>query len=327
LRDAQTWRRFWTGLSPAALAPLLLGAIITLQVLVPQWAIRAYPMAKEPLTGSALATRLTLDGVAGIIALILGYTLIMVFIGREGMRGVRTHTEMALAREIHGSLVPPLSLAGATWMIHGRSLPASEVGGDLVDAVVVEGRPMGFLADVSGHGVSAGMLMGLVKAALHTRLGTPGDVGQILASLNEVLTDLTRPNAFVTAALVTLESPTCLAYSLAGHPPILHWHAASRQVTRLEGAGMALGIRSGESYPVTRVAVAAGDVLAIVTDGLPETTNRSDAELGFEPIEAALARHADAPLPEILDSLFAVAHLHGPQQDDQTLLLLRVLGG
>ena len=81
---------------------------------------------------------------------------------------------MELAREIHGSLVPDVRIEGERYEMYGCSIPASEVGGDLVDAVVVDGRAIGMVADVSGHGVSAGMLLGLVKASLRTRLRSGG---------------------------------------------------------------------------------------------------------------------------------------------------------
>ena len=87
---------------------------------------------------------------------------------------------------------------------------------------------------------------------------------------------------------------------------------------------MALGILPGERYAVARVDVTPGDVLAVLTDGFTETMDREDRELGLEAIEAALAAHAAAPLPELFDRLLGLASGHGPQQDDRTLLLVRV---
>jgi hypothetical protein len=72
--------------------------------------------------------------------------------------------------------------------------------------------------------------------------------------------------------------------------------------------------------------VGAGDVLAVVTDGFTETMDGAFSELGLGPIEAALAAHSGAPLARIADELAAPASAHGPQQDDRTLLLVRVTG-
>ena len=194
--------------------------------------------------------------------------------------------------------------------MYGRSIPASEVGGDLVDAVVVHGRAIGVVADVSGHGVSAGMLLGLVKASLRTRLRSGGDLDGVLADLNDVLADLTRPNTFATAAVLSLAT-TRLEFALAGHPPILWFRKASGTVTRLAEGGMALGIRPGERYRVGHAEIGPGDVLAVLTDGLTETMDPKDRELGLGPIEAALAAHAAAPLPELFERLLEVARAHG----------------
>jgi sigma-B regulation protein RsbU (phosphoserine phosphatase) len=264
------------------------------------------------------------DAGGAVIGLSLGYAFFMIFIVREGLRRVRAESEMALASDIHLSLVPPVTLDSSRCEMHGRSIPAAEVGGDLVDALVVDGQPLGFVADVSGHGVPAGTLMGLLKASLRTRLRAPGDLGAVLADLNDVLAELTRPNTFATAAVLAFASGTRLAYALAGHPPILHWRSTDRSVVRLGEGGMALGILPGERYVEAQVDVSPGDLLAVLTDGFPETMDRKDRELGLEPIETALAAHAGAPLPEILDRLLGVARDHGPQQDDRTLLLVRV---
>ena len=71
--------------------------------------------------------------------------------------------------------------------------------------------------------------------------------------------------------------------------------------------------------------VAPGDLLAVLTDGFMETMDRGDVELGLEPLERALGAHGALPLPELFERLLAVALEHGEQQDDRTLLLLRVL--
>ena len=306
-----TWESYW-----------LFAPIVVLQVLVPRWLERLWPSSGE-LSGEALRGRLTLDVIGVIAAIAIGYGFFMMFIVRQGLRRVRTDAEMDLAREIHGSLVPEVRIEADSCEMYGRSIPASEVGGDLVDAVVVDGRALGVVADVSGHGVSAGMLLGLVKASLRTRLRSSGDLGAVLADMNDVLADLTRPNTFATAALLSLATPARLGFVLAGHPPILWFRKASETVTRLAEGGMALGIRPGERYRVGHAEIGRGDVLLVLTDGLTETMDAKDRELGLGPIEAALAAHAAVPLPELYERLLEVARGHGPQQDDRTLLLVR----
>jgi sigma-B regulation protein RsbU (phosphoserine phosphatase) len=298
---------------------------IALQLLLPRWIERRWPSATA-LSGEALAGRLVVDAIGALAGLALGYGFSMMFIVGQGRRRVRTDAEMELAREIHASLVPELSLAAPGCEIYGRSQPASEVGGDLVDGLVLDGRAFAVVADVSGHGVPAGMLMGLLKSGWRVRLRANGDLEGVLADLNDVLAALTRPNAFATAAILSLIAPTRVAFALAGHPPILHWRKRDRTVAQLGNGGMALGIRPGERYRVGEAEVGAGDVLAVLTDGFTETMDGAGSELGLGPIEAALATHSGAPLARVADALAALASAHGPQQDDRTLLLVRVTG-
>jgi hypothetical protein len=311
----------------------LLALVIPLQIAAVAW-LTLHSTA--PLEAAALQRRLRVDAIGALVGIVGGYVLFMVFIVREGLARVRVQAEIELAREIHEALVPAVSLRTPWCELHGRSLPVGEVGGDLVDALLVGGRPLAFVADVSGHGVPAGTLMGMLKAGLRVALaGEAGPsaaaasataAGRVLVALNDALVELTRPNMFATAAVMTMESPTSVAYALAGHPPILHVRPGGAAV-RLSQDGMALGIRAGEPYPVGRVAVAPGDLLAIVTDGIVETTDAHDRELGLDAIEAALGRDAAAPLPELVERLLRLAHAHGSRRDDQTLLVLRVLEG
>lgn len=305
-------RRYW-----------LFALLVPAHVLLTEALSRRAP--RLPGLPPALEPRHLASAAGAVAALAIGYALFMVFISREGIRRVRAQAEIELAREIHVSLVPVVSLQVPGCELYGRSLPATEVGGDLVDAWVEPGRALGFVADVSGHGVPAGALMGVLKSGLRTRLRWTGGLDDVMADLNDVLVELTRPNTFATAALVALEAPGVAAYVLAGHPPILHRRAADGAVARLLEGGLALGIRKGERYPVGRVAVAPGDLLAVLTDGFTETMDRGDVELGLEPLERALRAHASLPLPELFERLLAVALEHGEQQDDRTLLLLRVL--
>jgi sigma-B regulation protein RsbU (phosphoserine phosphatase) len=299
--------------------------VVAVQVGVSTWLSREG--ASGPLSGDALRTRLVVDATGAILGIVAGYALFMTFINSEGVRRVRAQAEIALARDIHVSLVPTAVLEAPWCELYGRSLPASEVGGDLVDAVLAHGRALGVVADVSGHGVPAGAVMGLVKASVRTRLRVDGDLGALVADVNEVLADLTQANTFVTAAVLSIEPDGRLVYVLAGHPPILHLDAASGAVSRLSCGALALGIRRGEPYAPAFATLAEGDVLAVLTDGFTETMDGEGRELGLEPLERTLAAHAGEPLPQLFERLLEVAQAFGPQQDDRTLLLARVRQG
>jgi len=268
--------------------------------------------------------RLTFDGIGGILCLVVGYMFFVAFITGEGAKAMRLQTEMTLAREIHETLAPPVSLANEACELAGRSIPTSEVGGDLVDAVGPDGCALCYVVDVSGHGVPAGSLMGMIKSAARMKLLSSTALGALLTDLNRVVFDVKSSSMFATAACLVVRSPRQAAYSLAGHLPLLHYRETTGAVEMLGEGQTALGFIASQAFTETPVTVGPGDLLAIVTDGLTEVVDRKGEELGIEAIAQILAEHAALPLESILDRVFERARRHGAQVDDQTALLVRI---
>jgi sigma-B regulation protein RsbU (phosphoserine phosphatase) len=248
---------------------------------------------------------------------------------REGNRYVRMHTEMALAAEIHRTLVPSVGVRVGPHETHGLSSAAGEVGGDLVDIVVEEGRFLAYVADVSGHGVPAAVLMGMVKSAVRMHAAVPGTPDALLTDLNRVLRPLRRPSMFVTFAAFRGNGEGGLEYTLAGHLPVLHVRAVgvagAASVDEVAFSQVAIGMVEGFPFTWRRISTVPGDVLAIVTDGLTEVFDGRDNEMGLEGVKQVLAAGAGAPLPELAGRILGAARRHGPQLDDQTILLVRHL--
>lgn len=302
---------------------LLLG-LVGLQIAVTYGTSSYFPSPRIPADFQTMRTRLILDGLGVIAGIMASYSLFMAFIASEGVRQVRMSTELALAAEIHDTLVPRISLNGSGFEVRGLAAPASRVGGDLVDAVVVDGTLTAYVADVSGHGVPAGTLMAGLKSAARMRLRSSATIGQLLGDLNAVLMEIKRPNMFATAACLRLTPAKELTYALAGHLPVLHRHASSGAVEQLTNGQMALGILAGQTYSESAVAVEDGDVLALVTDGLTEVENTKGREMGLDGIGAVLRARGAGPLEPLLDAILEAARAHGPQRDDQTVLLVRI---
>jgi serine phosphatase RsbU (regulator of sigma subunit) len=243
---------------------------------------------------------------------------------REGLRYSSAHAEIRLAREIHATLVPDVSGRdqGLTW--RGRSRPSGDVGGDLVD--VVE-NPRGWcatVADVSGHGVAAGVLMGMFKTAFRAVLSDARDIAEVATRVNRVISPLRQPNMFITTACLRQVAPGRFEYVLAGHPPMLHISRGGASSTWVGTSQLALGLLDGTVYASGTVAIEPGDVLVLVTDGLIEVFDRADRELGLDGLQAAATTAArTGSLAEIEQAIFAASAAHGAQLDDQTTLLVR----
>ena len=112
-----------------------------------------------------LQSRLDTDAIALIVAMGLGYACFVYASITEGRRYFRAHAEIALAQEIHQVLVPTINAKMGRFEFYGRSSPSSEVGGDLIDLAGAEDRWVAYLADVSGHGVAPGVVVGMTKSA------------------------------------------------------------------------------------------------------------------------------------------------------------------
>src|SRR5258706_8423548 len=156
---------------PIAVLFMLKGARFS----VPLW---IGPSMGAPAAGAggiaAIRHRAVLDGMATIICVTLGYASFIRFMRTEGMRQTRLRAEMELAREIHASLVPPIDFATTTFEARGRSVPSSEVGGDLGDVVERGGHVAACVGDVAGPGVPAGALRAMMRGALRLQLPAGG---------------------------------------------------------------------------------------------------------------------------------------------------------
>ena len=128
---------------------------------------------------------------------------------------------------------------------------------------------------------------------------------------------------YATFAAIRRDDGEQLAFTLAGHLPILCWRSATGAVEELAVSQVPLGILPGRSFEASRTAFAPGDVLLVLTDGLTEVFDAADEEFGMERVRAVLIAHARAPLAEIELKLLAAARAHGTPHDDQSLILIR----
>ena len=245
------------------------------------------------------------------------------FINGQGKTTVRLMAEMSLARNIHDTLVPPVSFTNDRIEALGFSCPSTEVGGDLIDVVDHGEITDLFLADVAGHGLGAGVVMAMVKSSIRMGLRKHEGLSELLGDLNEVLASTTSPELYATLACLRIDPAGRVEYALAGHHHIAHYRASASELRRLGHRNFPLGLFDGRTYSTDTFAPEPGDLLAIYTDGLNETTDASDVELGHEAIERALADLAARPLGEIRQAVFDLVETHGEQSDDRTLLLVR----
>jgi hypothetical protein len=277
------------------------------------------------LGAQALQRKLRINGYTEIILIIAGYILFIIFFNREGARFFRTQTEVRLAGEIHRALVPARHDTIGKMELFGTSIPSSEVGGDLFDIVQSNGNWHAYVADVSGHGVAAGMLMSMIKSTVSmqlTKLNKPAD---LLADLNDVMQPFTSPANYLTFAYLGGNGGENLTFALAGHLPILHYQADTRTIIEHSDSNVPIGLFKNQAFEISRLSLRPGDLLAVITDGFTEVFDSQEREIGMEEFKSMLGECAQKSLPEIYRELRSGTMKFGHQTDDQTMLLLRRL--
>ncbi len=285
-----------------------------LWVFIPQWFAADFRTGFTP----------SLEGAACIALIVTGYVMFVVFFRTEGMKAIRMQTELALAQQIHASLIPPIDRRVGHLELFGRSEASAEMGGDLLDVITHDGGTDVLIADVSGHGVKAGVVMAVVKSAIRTRLRSGVELGGVFRDVNDVVCELAGRGMFVTAACLRFSADGAVEFVGAGHGAVLHYQANHGEVATIESDHLPLGVQAGEAYQPVKVSCLPSDVLLLMTDGLTEVFNARGLMFGQEAIGRLLAERARLPLAELYAAVMSAVRNHGPQSDDQTLMLVRI---
>ena len=239
----------------------------------------------------------------------------------------RLESELELARRIQRRLLPemPPELPGLE--IAGQSEPAREVGGDYYDHFDLGGgRVLLVIADVSGKGVPAALLMSGFRASLMSQDANVLAPDQLAGRCNEFLHRSVETGKFVTAFLACLDGESGkLVYANAGHnPPALL--KADGTIEWLTSGGTVLGILPQARFESGEATLAHGDLLALYTDGVTEGLNAAGELWGELRLEEALRRLRERPCVELASSLVREVRAFegdtGPA-DDITVLLAR----
>lgn len=272
---------------------------------------------------AATVTRLRIDAALLIGFIVAGYALFLALWNREGSRYFSRGTEIKLAQRMHDRLVPPISgrAGGIEWA--GFSRPSGEIGGDLVDAIEGPAGMVGCVADVSGHGVGAGLLMGMFKTAFRSAAEETSEPSLILARAHVTLVPLTEPNMYITAAVARVEGRQ-LHVAGGGHPPMLLYRRATGAVEQIDSTGPAIALLDDFSCRTVSLAFEPGDIALLLTDGISEALDGRENEVGVERVGRVLAAHASAPLDTLLTKISELASKVA-RVDDQTLLVIRAI--
>ena len=215
-------------------------------------------------------------------------------------------SELELSQIVQRALLPQRVPPLAGYDIAAFSRPAQIVTGDYFDFLQFEDGTYGFVvADVSGHGVSAGMLMSSLQTVFHTLSpGTDSPV-DVLQRINRLYIHNINFSTFVTAFFGRLDPLTrTLSYASAGHNPPLLYRGSKKETTWFRPTGAAIGLVEDYKLRLEQVDLLEGDILLIYTDGVIEALNPQGTEqFGYDRLAEILQQNENLPANEITQKI------------------------
>lgn len=233
----------------------------------------------------------------------------------------RVRKELELARQIQLSLLPPASRSESP--VRGVNIPAREVSGDFYDYCEVTGGRIYFsLADVSGKGMNAALLMAKTTSLLRCLAKTAAGPAELLTQVNAEICETASHGMFVTIVAGYIHPALGLVeFSNAGHQPPVHWRA-SGDYAELVATAPPIGILPDVKFESTRLQLN-GDCLYIFTDGVTESIAPDGSELGVDGLCDIIRAVASVDSHDRLDRI--VADIYAQERkvhDDLTLLMI-----
>ncbi len=248
---------------------------------------------------------------------------------REGLE-----EQLSVARSIQRRLLPTSMPHLPDWEVAAVNEASNHVSGDIFDVVALPGDRIGLLiADVSGKGLPAALLATSLQATIRALATVYADPGRLMGAMNEALFAHTDDEHFATVFLAVLHPDASgFRYASAGHVPPLLLRKDGR-AEWLRPAGTPVGMMPGAVYPVQEVALAPGDTVLAVTDGVTEAPDGEAREFGRPGLEQAARLCLGAPVDAVatavtaavLDHLGAGRRTRRPAEpfDDLTMVVFR----
>src|SRR5712692_1122452 len=239
----------------------------------------------------------------------------------------RAAHELEIAKDVQSRLFPQTLPPLATLEYSGVCIQARQVGGDYYDFLDLGKGRLGFvIADISGKGIAAALLMANLQANLRSLCAVAKQQPHhLLRSVNQLFCENTTDGAFATLFFAEYDdSARLLRYANCGHLPALLLRADGTLI-RLDATATVLGIFKKWECELGECQIAPGDILALYTDGITESFNRDGEEFGESHLLDSLRRHRTLSSQAALASMVDEVLRFSPQEqhDDITLILAK----
>jgi len=246
---------------------------------------------------------------------------------KETLEKQKLEEELAIAREIQQRLLPKEAPELGDFELAAINIPTRQVGGDYFDYFLIDdNRYLITIADVSGKGVPAALLMSNLQATLHAMTTTAVPFEQIVFRINNFIHQNTTADKFITAFFAIFDQQSGTITSInAGHNPPYIVHADGSLETLSEG-GLLMGMFPNAPYKSESRQLREGDWVVMYTDGVSEAMSVSDEEFGEKRLEEIIRAGRDTSAAGLIEAISNAVKKHtegAPQSDDITLVVLR----
>ena len=244
----------------------------------------------------------------------------------EQLEKRRIEEQLAVAAQIQRRLLPQVNPVIPNYEIYGVNHSCYEIGGDYYDFIWKNsGRLAIVIADVSGKGVGAALLMAAFQASIRTLVKSEIEPAELISQLNQVMLENSPPNKYITVFYGELDvEKNTFQYVNAGHnPPIF---CKDQECTLLPAGGPVVGIVAGAKYQSQTIEILPKDLLFLYTDGISECQDPDEQEFGEDGVIKFLKRNSKDGVDELSQKLeldIREFTRGAPPLDDSTLIFLR----
>ncbi len=238
-------------------------------------------------------------------------------------------SELEMSQVVQRALLPQQAPTIPGVNVAAFSRPAQIVSGDYFDFVPFRDGGHGFvMADVSGHGVSAGMLMTSLQTAFHTLIPAADSPLDVLERINHLYMHNINFTTFVTIFFGKLDPVTrTFTYANAGHNSAYLLRGAGKEEILLHPTGPAIGLMEGFLVTTEQVQLRPGDTLVLYTDGVTEATNRDGIQLGIDRLADIIRANADLSAEQLVQTIWRAVNAFTDDVqpvDDTTIVVCKI---
>jgi serine phosphatase RsbU (regulator of sigma subunit) len=223
--------------------------------------------------------------------------------------------DLEIARRVQEALVPSGAFRTPQVEIRSAYIPSATLSGDFYDYFTTAGSMYLFVADVSGHGLPAAILVSLLKSYIHTEADPDGSLADFMSRLNDFLFSVSLPSQFATAQVFRVDAGLNLFYTNAAHPPFLLYKSDKREVLTVEQPSHLLGAMPHMTFEEHRLSVSPGDTLFVYTDGLTDQRNADGEFYSIDRIAGLLEQSSGADIGTVYDSIYRDVSSFSPAED------------